>query len=138
MGLPWAYKAALCCKSSLEKELVLVEDLPLERCYRIVISCIEALENEQKPINDAKIGTDVSKWNSLFGEKETTITVLAKLVAMQKTLLDLMERTGAQEEAGHDMSEFTQEDWQLLALCVDRWRARGQAGKASNSDDNGA
>ena len=100
----------------------MLEDLPLERCYKIILFCIDVLEKSCDSPNGTVNKSDVPEWNNLFGEKETTISVLTKLVAMQKTVMELMQRQKEQQEEQTQATALTQEDWELLALCVDRWR----------------
>lgn len=95
------------------------EELPIERCYKIILSCIDALEKGTMSANGTVSKLDVPEWNKLFGEKETTLSALTKLVAMQKTVLELMQR--AQEHKHEAMpAKMTAEDWKLLELCVKR------------------
>lgn len=105
----------------------MVEELPLERCYKIILACVEVLEKACVTPNGTIAKENVPEWNNLFGDKESAVSVLGKLVAMQKTVLDLMERARDYDIAEDAKTQIGEEDWQVLALCVDRWRERQAA-----------
>ena len=113
----------------------MVEELPLERCYKIILACVAVLEKACVTPNGTICKEAVPEWGSLFGEKESAVSVLGKLVAMQKNVLDLMERAREQDIAEDAQASISEEDWQVLALCVDRWRTRNADTASAASGD---
>ncbi len=60
-----------------------------------------------------------------FG-KDSAISVLGKLVSMQKTLLELeeKERRIVEATAERTVPEMTDEDWRRMERAVKRWKSR--------------
>lgn len=92
------------------------------RAQELLEHCLSALEH---CLTDKVVPGD-PEWDSIFGAKETAVSVLAKLVSLQKTLNDLQEHDSP--EAAYDPdAPLHDADWEALALCVKRWEARKEA-----------
>lgn len=92
---------------------------PLEGMQQMLAACVQAL----KPYVGEE-GWQVSgdapdeRWQRLFG-KESVVGVLAKLVAMHKSLAEqIASEQEAQQEVSH--APLSEAEWHLLALCVRR------------------
>ena len=125
-GLPELFGFHLRCNASLEMEHVLVEENPVNRCYKAILVCLELLEEALGDAGGHNLPERFPQWDSLFGPKESVLSVLNRLVAMQKTVLELQSRTAEMEEA-EETGPMSDADWELLGLCVDRWRERQAA-----------
>lgn len=97
---------------------------PIARAQALVNQCLQALE---ALMQDGHADPDPEDWAAVFGAKESVVSVLAKLVNMQKILLELEARHAAGESEGDDLcAPMSEEDWALLELCVQRWKERDE------------
>lgn len=104
----------------------MVEETPINRCYHIILTCLELLEAALGDVDGQNLPEHFPQWDSLFGPKESVLSVLNRLVTMQKTVLELQSRAAEMQEA-EDSGPMSDADCELLALCVDRWRERQDA-----------
>lgn len=66
-----------------------------------------------------------AEWARQFGTKETPLSVLQKLVAMQKTTYELLQK--AQTQEGKERGAHTalkEEDWQIIELALADYKAQ--------------
>ncbi len=114
----------------------------LSETARMVKCCVAQV---QKSLDDS--GEDAAMRTALLG-KDSIVSALAKLLAMQKQVIELMaqvEAMGAEarrDKAAHDNGEWfkpmADADWELLERSVARWRASQDASTAPPPDEPAA
>ena len=94
----------------------------LQQLRELVSRCLQLLEQYVSGGQDAQSIRESEAWKHCFGN-DSVIAVLSKLVAMQKSL-DEQERMMANHSTDDtlDSAPMTDEDWEMLELCVQRWR----------------
>lgn len=93
----------------------------VRRAQMLVQKCYAALESQH-----SNAAPD-AEWERLFGNKESWLGVLAKLVAMQKTLderqawlQEKLQALDSVDEAAQEVHVLSEEDWQWLERAVER------------------
>ena len=65
-------------------------------------------------------------WEGQFGAKETPLSVLQKLVAVQKTTQDMMQKLQQQEAGAQQVQSrkrLKEEDWKIVELALKQHRS---------------
>ena len=100
------------------------DDDTLARSGALIINCLQCLEQCLHYARDhGGAPEDCPEWEHVFGSKETVVSVLGKLVSMQKTVRELQAKADA-ELAVESSGPMSDEEWELLDLCVQRWKDR--------------
>ena len=94
----------------------------LQQLRELVSRCLQLLEQYVSAPEDAESIRESEAWKHCFGS-DSVIAVLSKLVSMQKSLME-QERVMADYAVDDtlDSEPMTNEDWEILELCVERWR----------------
>lgn len=96
----------------------------LVRSGALIDQCLLALEECMRTARQQEHAPEQTElWERLFGQKETVVSVLSKLVSMQKTLQELQENEDVHADVA-TTGPMSEQDWELLELCVQRWRER--------------
>lgn len=80
------------------------------------------LDAQMCQIEQGEDATTSEAWQRTFG-KESVVSALSKLVGMHKQLLE-QERLSEIEDEEPLHTSMSEADWELLELCVNRWRTR--------------
>lgn len=75
-------------------------------------------------------GEVTEEWLHLFGAKETPLSVLQKLVSMQKTTYELLQKAESAQKikaTAPEISSLKQEDWHILELALKAHKEKEKA-----------
>lgn len=97
---------------------------PLTRIDHLLNRMLKDIERYYSP--DEESDAAIEHWQRLYGGKETALSVLTKCLNMKKTVLELQDKQQQRQEAQPDApGKMTDQDWELLEICVDRHRGHG-------------